>query len=294
MSVVIKSNNIAKNIVATEKMLGTTAQLEFNTYKARVIADGGVIQDEARCLKAFQFLFDNKLYGMLNTFISASFGLKLDGSNRISKAYAIDGDDLIVATYGTGAEPLLQSGEILMDNAATNDATNGSIFTTSSQKVLSKVGVIGVAIKTNTILNAVNTRAVALTRHSDSTLTSAVFNLNLTATNSATAFQVGTTPFATTGGTSNTRGLNFISAGRTFVAIADSISKKQKIYLNGTKVDDVTANFINEIATEPFYLDLGGMHQSNAKAFSRLTFKDFMSFAHISENQALAVANYSF
>lgn len=294
MSVVIKSNNIAKNIVATEKMLGTTAQLEFNAYKVRVVADGGVIQDEARCLKAFQFLFDQKLYGMLNTFISASFGLKLDGSNRISKAYSIDGDDLIVATYGTGAKPLLQSDEILMDNAATSDGTNGSIFTTASQKLLSKAGVIGVAIKTNTISNAASTRAIALTRHSDSTLTSAIFNVNITATSNAATFQVATTPFSTTGGTSSSRGINFISAGRTFVAIADSINKKQTMYLNGTKSDDVTANFINEIASEQFYLDVGGVHQSNSKAFSRLTFKDFMSFSHISENQALAVANYSF
>jgi hypothetical protein len=294
MSIVIKSNNIAKNIVATEKMLGTTAHIEFNAYKARVVADGGIIQDEARCLKAFQFLFDQKLYGMLNTFISASFGLKIDGSNRISKAYALDGDDLVVATYGTGAKPLLQNSEILFDNNATNDATNGSILTTATQKVLSKAGVFGVAVKTNVISNNAATRFFAVTRHGDSVLTSAVFNLNLTTTNGAVTFQVGTTPFVTTGGTSSTRGINFISAGRIFVAIADAINAKQTMYLNGVKSDDVTANFIKEIATEPFYIDLGGMYQSNAKAFSRVSFKDFMSFSHISENQALSVANYSF
>ena len=293
MSVVIKSNNIASKFVATEKMLGTTAQLEFNSYKARVIADGGAIQDESRCLKAFQFLFDNNLYGMMNTFISASFGLKLS-SDQISKAYAIDGDDLIVATYGTGVLPLLQNGYILTDNAATSDGVNGSIFTTASQKVLSKVGVFGTAIKTNSIFNAATTRMIALTRHSDSVLTSAVFNLNLASSLNAASFQIGTTPFLTTSGTSNTAGLNFVNEDRTLVLTADAINKKQKIYLNGAKTNDVTANFIPEIATQTFYLDLGGMYQSNIKGFSRVSFKDFMSFAHINDDQALLVANYSF
>ena len=155
MSIIIKSNNALSTSSAgfgTTKMLNTTAQAEFDAYKARVLADGGVIKDEARTLRAFNMLFANKMYGNMNTAVSGTFGVKLDGSGGITKLYAIDGTDLVGTAYGTGTLPKLDANNnIDFSSNVSTDNVNGAMFSTANKLTLSKAGRFGYSINAKTL-----------------------------------------------------------------------------------------------------------------------------------------------
>lgn len=135
MSVIIKSNNVATKAFGTAKMLGTTALAEFTKYKARVIADGGVVKDDAKTLSAFELLFNTKMYGNMNSFVSGHFGVKASGSS-INKLYAIDGVDMLGTVFGAGTLPTLDVGNIVSFTA--NDLSqkvNIGMFVSESKVV---------------------------------------------------------------------------------------------------------------------------------------------------------------
>jgi hypothetical protein len=49
------------------------------------------------------------MYGNMNSAVSGTFGVKLNGSGGITKLYAIDGVDLVGVTYGSGTLPTLDT-----------------------------------------------------------------------------------------------------------------------------------------------------------------------------------------
>lgn len=87
MSIVLKSNVVSENNLGTYKSLTSNATTELAAYKARVLADGGEIIDEAETLSAFQFLINQGVYGIARTFIGAKYGMKRNGSGHITKLY---------------------------------------------------------------------------------------------------------------------------------------------------------------------------------------------------------------
>ncbi|HEN7343338.1 TPA: hypothetical protein U7N74_005161, partial [Serratia marcescens] len=77
-------------------------QALFNAYKARVVADGGTIPDEAGCLARFLFLLNNGMYEKTTICAAPAFGLKVDGSGNVQTIYNLLGDagDLIAGSQG--------------------------------------------------------------------------------------------------------------------------------------------------------------------------------------------------
>lgn len=78
-------------------------QALFNAYKARVIADGGTIPDEAGCLARFNFLLSNGMYDRATVCAAPAFGLKVDGSGNVQAVYNLMGasGDLLAGSQGT-------------------------------------------------------------------------------------------------------------------------------------------------------------------------------------------------
>lgn len=64
------------------------AQSLFDVYETRVLADGGVITDEAYTLETIQWALDNSLHTSSPVAISAQFGVKANGST-ILKLYSL-------------------------------------------------------------------------------------------------------------------------------------------------------------------------------------------------------------
>lgn len=119
MSVIIKSNMVAKKHLGSIHTIGSSPQDKFDEYKSRVQADGGVITDPVKTLNAFKMLFNNALLGKMTTFVSGFFGVKKDSSGNLDKLYAIDGEDMVVKVYNSGSKPRL-------------DASNNIDFTTNN------------------------------------------------------------------------------------------------------------------------------------------------------------------
>ena len=138
MPVLIKSNGIAANTLGHLKTIGTTAIAEYNAYKARVLADGGVIKDEARTQAAFATLFDNMHYGNMAYFIAAWAGVKLDASGGVLKAYSLDGLDLNGKVKGAGELPKITGSYFTFATNSSLDNTKGGYLELSDSPYLAK------------------------------------------------------------------------------------------------------------------------------------------------------------
>lgn len=138
MPVLIKSNGIATNTLGNLKTIGSTAIAEYNAYKARVLADGGVIKDEERTKAAFSLLFDNGYYGNLAYFIAAWAGVKLDASGGVLKAYSIDGADLVGKVVGAGELPKITASHFTFATNSSTVNSKGGYLELSSSPYLAK------------------------------------------------------------------------------------------------------------------------------------------------------------
>jgi hypothetical protein len=76
----------------------------FNAYKARVIADGGYIPDEAGCLGRFDFLMGSGMYEHAVTCSVPAYGLKVDANGDVQTVYSLisQAADLIAVQQGVG------------------------------------------------------------------------------------------------------------------------------------------------------------------------------------------------
>jgi hypothetical protein len=83
-------------------------QALFNAYKARVIADGGTVPDEAGCLSRFTFLLNNGMYDRTTVCAAPAFGLKVDGSGNVQTVYNMIGasGDLLAGSQGVPQRPM--------------------------------------------------------------------------------------------------------------------------------------------------------------------------------------------
>lgn len=296
MSIIIKSNNASTSNFGSIKLINTTAVGEFDKYKARVLADGGVIKDEARTLSAFELLFASRMYGSMNTAVSGTFGVKLNGVGKIEKLYAIDGHDLVGLSVGGGALPAL---DVNNNISFASNATSGAmgILTTEKQHVMSKRGSFGYAIRVVSAPNSVTARRVAgLTKHKDTTNTatysqiaSSFFNgddrvtftsqlnpLNLLTNNDAQAILMATS----------------LVSPRMISYITDTNRGIQEGYASGTYNIRRDFTTFKEISSETFYIDLGGTYHSNVASGTQGVVRDFFCFNDATSNQAAQLSGF--
>lgn len=295
MSVVIKSNNVATVTLGTQKMLGKTAQSEYDAYKARVLADGGVIKDEERTLKAFNLLFSSKMYGNMNSAVSGTFGVKTNASGGIEKLYAIDGVDLIGVTYGTGVLPTLDTSNNI--SFAANDPAqnvNGGMFTTQSKLICSKVGNFGYALSVKDHGDTTSVRRLAgLTKHSDVPNTVIIAQL-VTATGGEVHMNMQADPLNLTA-TKNPPEvrINVSIYNYPMISFLTVPELSQKFgSRNGVEMTSPTGKTFTQISTEDFYIDFGGTFQSNMKYFSKATVRDFFCFNQATRAQSTLLSSF--
>lgn len=297
MSVLIKSNNALQDGgLGTIKMLGTTAQAQFDVYKARVLADGGVIKDEARTLKAFNLLFASKMYGNMNTAVSGTFGVKLDTNGGITKLYAIDGTDLIGVTYGTGTLPTLD--ELNNISFAANDPdqnVNGGMFTTQSKLICSKIGNFGYTVSVKDFGDTTAIRRLAgLTKHDDIANTVIIAQLATLGATGEAVLNMHADPLSLTV-TANSPEVkinlsNFNYPTVSFLTVPEVSQKFGS--RNGVEMTMPTGKTFTQISTEDFYIDFGGTFQSNTKYFSKATVRDFFCVNQATRGQSTQLSSF--
>lgn len=139
MAVIIKSNKVATNNFGPISFLGLAPDALFSKYKARVVADGGSIRDEAYTKNLISKIYGIGMLGNLATYVSGKAGVKLDAAGGIDKLYALDGVDLKVYNEGNAAKPTLTP-----DNAI--EFNGKSCFVTTEKQTLSKFGNFGVGL----------------------------------------------------------------------------------------------------------------------------------------------------
>jgi len=89
---------------------GTSVQYRTDTYayQARVVADGGTVINIAMVDNAYKLLADNSLSPVV--WLDANFGVKKDGSNKVSKLYDITDNDFDATQATSGAQPVWTTG----------------------------------------------------------------------------------------------------------------------------------------------------------------------------------------
>lgn len=293
MSVIIKSNNVAAKSMGTLKMLETTPQAEFDKYKARVIADGGVIRDEARTLRAFAALFDTEMYGNINSFISGSFGVKLTDGNRIQKAYAIDGSDLIAQVYGSGLLPTLTTDDAIDFGSNTASKTNGALLTTTEQIKVSKASRYGIGLRLKRVSALNKVYVSAFTKHDDVVNTAQV--AALLERGSQIQYQTQKDQLSLTAGINSDSAMLAHNLPETPIIIYLSNSADITYGFREGSLDTRVSNSTPAaLDTDTFYIDVGGYYRSNGKYFWDGAFYDYISISQANNEQAMALSRFSY
>lgn len=295
MSIITKSNNVLNSVgFGTIKKLNTTPKTIFNAYKSRVLADGGVVKDEARTLQAIEMLYATGLYGTMNTAVSGTFGVKVDGNGGIVKLYAIDGFDMLGVVFGTGILPKLDADNNIDFNANNaSDNANGGMFTSTSKQVLSQ-GNFGMHlyIKNSDLTSAY--QMLQCTKHNDVPNTQIILGM-ITFNNGELAMYAQNNSLVLTGSASHTIAranmrlyefppINFILdfSNKIIVGNRNSIEMTTPVY-----------DTIKEYKTQDFYLDFGGAYRSDKKYFGRGVVRDMFCFAHATREQATLLSAFS-
>lgn len=101
MGIIYKSNVAAtgQTLDAT-KYAVSTSQDVYSEYEARVINDGGIIVDSAKCLEAIDKAIKGRYFTDSTVAVSPMWGIKKSGVNLI-KMYSLRGEDYDCTTFGT-------------------------------------------------------------------------------------------------------------------------------------------------------------------------------------------------
>ena len=301
MSIVLKSNVASEINLGTYKSLTSNAATELAAYKARVLADGGEIINEAETLSAFQFLINQGIYGIARTFIGAKYGMKRNGSGHITKLYSLDGEDLVAFNLGAGAPVTLVNGEISFSNtimADTSAQTAGTIFITQS-KIKARgrglaVGVSGSRIQPNNVAkNAVASFTLLDTVPNSSPLWQVVLGAGL---DSITCVrQIGETPNQNSTMTTAVLKASFVAISNKYAFFADNKNKKLNGYRGGilTTYPSTDKQFSNLDGFEG-YINFGGYvtNEGGAKRynFGNFTASRFFMYDNLPQTQVEALA----
>ena len=301
MSIVLKSNVASENNLGTYKSLISDASTELATYKARVLADGGEIINEAETLSAFQFLISQGIYGLARTFIGAKYGMKRNASGHITKLYSLDGEDLVAFNLGAGAPVTLVNGEISFSNtimANTSAQTAGTIFITQS-KIKARgrglvVGVSGSRIQSSNVAqNVVASFTLLDTVPNASPLW--VVTLPTNSSSITATRQTGEAPNQNSTATTTSLAATFLANSIKYAFFADSKNKQLKGYRGGilTTLPSTTNQFSNLDGFEG-YINFGGFvnNFSGSKRynFGNFAASSFFMYDNLPQTQVEALA----
>ena len=121
MSLILKSNQVFNGSLSPE----------FDTYKARVLADGGVLKNESKTLEAFMFFRGLGLNSnLIHSATSPTWGVKLSGANVVKLYNLFDPSGDVVVTSGSYAlkeKGAGMFGYVSVGSSVNRMAANGSI-----------------------------------------------------------------------------------------------------------------------------------------------------------------------
>lgn len=113
MSLILKSNQVFTGSLSPE----------FDTYKARVLADGGVLKNESKTLEAFMFFRGLGLNSnLIHSATSPTWGVKLSGADVVKIYNLFDPSGDVVVTRGSYA--LKEKGAGVFGFVSTGSGTN--------------------------------------------------------------------------------------------------------------------------------------------------------------------------
>lgn len=281
MSIVLKSNVVSENNLGTYKSLISNATTELATYKARVLADGGEIINEAETLSAFQFLINQGIYGIARTFIGAKYGMKRNASGHITKLYSLDGEDLVAFNLGAGVPVTLVNGEISFSNQVMSNPTaqtQGTLFVTQD-KIKSHGRGLVVGIHGSRISNSPDGECgiSAFTLLDNVANASPLWLLTLQGSSPfiSAIRQTGETPQQNSSQATTRVQASLTPTGNKYVFFADYKNKLFKGYRNGSlSTSPATTNQFSNLDGFEGYINFGG-YMNNLANSKRYVFGNF-------------------
>lgn len=276
MSLVLRSNISAENSLGTYKSITSDPTVEFNTYKTRVLADGGEVMSDADTLAAFTYLINAGIYGIARTFVGAKFGIKRDSNGSVLKLYALDGIDLVAYNINNSALPVtIVNNELSFNNIVQSGLTqtSGTIFI-SNEKIAARgrglvLGIKGSSIKSSTVAE----QGVACLSLLDNVPNATpLWFATLAKSNGGITVgrQIGETPSQNSSAQTQRVVCYMAETGSSYVAFADYKNKLFKGYRGRALVTSpaVASQFSNLDGFEG-YINFGGMVYNVAGAKER-------------------------
>ena len=302
MSIVLKSNVVSENNLGTYKSLISNATTELAAYKARVLADGGEIIDEAETLSAFHFLINQGIYGIARTFIGAKYGMKRNASGHITKLYSLDGEDLVAFNLGVGSPVTLINGEISFSNTIMSnpsEQTKGTIFITQSKIKAHGRGLV-VGVSGSRLSNASAEMGISAFTLLDNVVNSSPLWL-LTLSGGITYIvairQTGETPNQNSIQSTTRLQSQLATTGNKYTFFADHKNKLFKGYRNGAMSTLPTAtNQFSNLEGFDGYISFGGyiINQASDKRyiFGNFAANRFFMYDDLPQKQVEALAKF--
>lgn len=276
MSLVLRSNVSAENNLGTYKSITSNPTTEFNAYKARVLADGGEVMNDADTLAAFKYLIDSGIYGIARTFVGSKFGIKRDSNGSVLKLYALDGIDLVAYNINNSALPVtIVNNELSFNNIVQSGSsqTSGTIFI-SSEKIAARgrglvLGIKGSNIKSSTVAEQ-GVACLSLLDNVPNATPIWFASMGKSGGGITIGRQIGETPSQNSTAQTQRATSFMLHTGSSYVAFADYKNKLFKGYRDRALVTlpDVASQFSNLDGFEG-HINFGGMVYNVAGAKER-------------------------
>ncbi|ENW41153.1 hypothetical protein [Acinetobacter baumannii] len=293
MSLVLSSNQIATRNLGSYKSLVSNATDELAAYKARVLADGGTVIDEAATKAAIQKLIDKGVYGLAKVYVGGSFGVKKDGSGNLIKLYSIDGLDMTLFSIGVGKPVNHIAGEIVFTNdiKSSTTQTDGTVFTTELTQAPKGRGLV-YGISGSSIKNAGSAEAgvSGFTLLDKQTNSSPLWFVTIpTGGGTVNCFkQTGIPDQNSTANTTRVQA-NVSTTGTRYSFFSDYINNQLKGYRDGGQVTAASASSaIADLTGFNGYITLGGYIKKTTVTesfLSNIKVKEFFVFDDLPESR---------
>ncbi|WP_442777688.1 hypothetical protein ACQUGU_06600 [Acinetobacter baumannii] len=300
MSLILDSNQVASRNLGSFDSFDRDPNNEFDLYKARVIADGGVIVDENATKAAIMKLIDKGVYGLAKVFVGGSYGLKKDVNGNVIKLYSIGHTsltekplDMTLFSIGLGKTVTNVNGEIVFSNEVKvgTSQTDGSVFATELTKAPEGKGwVCGVS---GSYIKNVGSSEAGI---SGFTLLDKQVNVSplwvATLSTSATIVGIKQTGIPNQNSNASTTRVqaSITSSGARYTFFSDYINSKLKGYRDGALVTEPTAvEGFADLSGFYGYITLGGYITKTATAtnavLSNIKVKEFFIFDDLPESR---------
>ena len=288
MSVILKSNvpYSGTKKLKSATVMSMTSQQYFDAYKARVLADGGVVIDETKTKATIDFLFANDLIGRTNVLVSANYGLRKDANNKVDKLYSISGSDVVAKSYGTGVLPLFNASEVMIDVVATaSDNNNGTVFKTEKPVRVSAKGQVGFVVTAK--MDKADTAQPTFIVYSDmgeqsdaNVMGRLIFSASKVLVTNPIVNNVATT--AGYGATTK----------QPILQMWNVANRSSKLYINSTLAYSATMDLEPKILTSDKYLTIGGHVLAATKTFSHYDWYSAWALFDFSEAEGLLISDF--